>query len=205
MEHRIRRATLDDLEMLRQLWTPIGFDVADLEKRLTEFQMVESADGIFLGAIGFQIANGQGLLHHETYADLSAAESLRPSFWKKIQIIAANHGVLRVWIRENAPGWSGFGFQAAGEEVLAKLPQKWDRVAPGWLTVQLKNEDAIQKLEREMAMFMTVEKARSQKIVEGARTFRVIATVVGFIVAFLIFIAAGWLLLRHRISVSPGP
>ena len=42
--NRVRRATLDDLGALKPLWTSMRLPAADLEKRLTEFQVIESAE-----------------------------------------------------------------------------------------------------------------------------------------------------------------
>ena len=206
MEPRIRRATLDDLEMLRKLWKPIGFDLADLEKRLTEFQVGETEDGKFIGAIGFQLANGQGWIHHEAYADASAAEVVRALFWKRLQVIAANHGVLRLWVRENSPNWAPFQFQVPSVENLAKLPDAWDRSAPGWHTLPLKDESAIEKAEREMALFMATEKRNTEKIIEQAKMFRTILTILGFIMAFILIGGALWLYVSRKTGgVNPMP
>ena len=51
--YRIRRATLDDLDALRPLWESMRLPVADLERRLIEFQVAESPEGKIVGAIGF--------------------------------------------------------------------------------------------------------------------------------------------------------
>ena len=198
MEPRIRRATLDDLETLRKLWSPIGFDITDLEKRLTEFQVGETEDGKFIGAVGFQLANSQGWIHHEAFADLSSAEPLRALFWKRLQVIAANHGVLRLWVRENSQNWAPFGFQAPTEEALKKLPEAWDHTAVGCLTLPLKDESAIAKAEREMALFMATEKQRTEKIIESAKTLRVIFTVLAFLLAFVLIGASLWLYVSRK-------
>ena len=41
----------------------------ELEKRLTEFQVVEAADGQIAGAIGVQIIRQHALLHSEGHTD----------------------------------------------------------------------------------------------------------------------------------------
>jgi N-acetylglutamate synthase-like GNAT family acetyltransferase len=206
MEPRIRRATLDDLETLRKLWAPIGFEVADLEKRLTEFQVGETEDGKFIGAVGFQLANGQGWIHHEAYADSAAAETVRALFWKRLQVIAANHGVLRLWVRENSLNWASFGFQAPSDEDLKKLPEAWDRSATGWQTLPLKDESAIEQAEREMALFMATEKRNTEKVIEQAKLLRTIMTIVGFILAFILVGGALWLYVSRKTGgVDPTP
>ena len=72
---RIRRATTDDFQSLRLLWNSVRLPAGDLEKRLTEFQVVEAADGQIVGAIGVQIIGRHALLHSEGYTDFAAALS----------------------------------------------------------------------------------------------------------------------------------
>ena len=67
---------------------------------LTEFQIVE-ADGKFAGAIGVQIVRQHARLHSEDYSDFAVADAARELFWERIQKLAANHGVFRVWMQED--------------------------------------------------------------------------------------------------------
>src|SRR5208283_6075814 len=46
----------------------------ELEKRLTEFQVIVTADGQIAGAIGIQIIRQHALLHSEGYTDFSVAD-----------------------------------------------------------------------------------------------------------------------------------
>src|ERR1700722_5229790 len=70
---RIRRATVDDRAALKTLWTSMRLPVDELEKRLTEFQVVEHYDGEVVGAIGIQFSRQHALLHSEGYTDFSIA------------------------------------------------------------------------------------------------------------------------------------
>jgi hypothetical protein len=90
---RIRRATMDDFQSLRSLWNSMRLPAGELEKRLTEFQVIEAADGQIVGAIGVQIIRQHALLHSESYTDFSVADAARQLFWERIQTIAAHHGV----------------------------------------------------------------------------------------------------------------
>jgi N-acetylglutamate synthase-like GNAT family acetyltransferase len=90
---RIRRATMDDFLSLKSLWNSMHFPAGELEKRLTEFQVVEAADGQIVGAIGVQIIRQHALLHSEGYTDFAVADAARQLFWERIQTIAAHHGV----------------------------------------------------------------------------------------------------------------
>ena len=193
LEHRIRRATLDDIESLKELWASMNFDVSDLEKRLTEFQIAVSADGKLLGAVGLQISRSQARLHNEAFADFSLADDLRSIFWKRFQTLASSHGALRIWTREKSPFWKQLGFEPASMEILEKLPESWDRSASDWLTLPLKDEEAIAKIEREVALAMTSERRRSEQIISRAKTFNTFITIIGFLLAFGIIGAAIWL------------
>ena len=50
----VRRATLDDLPTLLGLWEVNRLPALELERRLTEFQVVSRPDGVVVGAIGLR-------------------------------------------------------------------------------------------------------------------------------------------------------
>ncbi|HEY9510493.1 MAG TPA: hypothetical protein VIV82_11600, partial [Verrucomicrobiae bacterium] len=97
---RIRRATLDDLDALRPMWEAMRFQTPDLERCLTEFQVAEDAQGKVVGGIAFQISERHANVHSETFSDFALAESIRPLLWERIQALARNHGIARLWSRE---------------------------------------------------------------------------------------------------------
>ena len=134
-----------------------------LESRLTEFQVIESADGQIAGAIGLQIIRQHALLHSEAYADFSVADAARQLFWERIQLIASHHGVFRLWTQENSPFWSRCGFRIVITESLVQLPEEWKRFEGKWYTLQLKNEAALATLEKELTTFRESEKQRTAK------------------------------------------
>src|SRR5215831_20838256 len=113
MSFTVRRATLDDLEKLTELWKSMRFPVEDLSKRVTEFQVAENAEGKLLGAVGLQIAERQGRIHSEGFTDFSLAEQLRPMLWDRVNAVATNHGLLRLWTKEEAPFWNRCGLVKA--------------------------------------------------------------------------------------------
>lgn len=176
----------------------------ELEKRLTEFQVVESADGRLLGALGIQIVQPYVRLHSESYLDFAHADAARQLFWNRIQTLAANHGVFRVWTQESSPFWSRLGFRSANEARLAELPPEWQPLRGEWFMLQLKDEQAIvDALGKDFAAFMSMEKRNTERTYEQARTLKTIITVIGFTIGILSFILAGYLLI-HRNPFSPG-
>jgi N-acetylglutamate synthase-like GNAT family acetyltransferase len=193
----IRRATVDDLPALKSLWLTARLPADELEARLTEFQVVE-AGGVFAGALGLQIVRQHARLHSEDYADFSVADAARELFLERIQKLAAHHGVFRVWTQETSPFWPRWGFQPANVETLERLPDEWKNLEGGWLTLELKNEDAINAaLGNQFAGFMATEKKQTAQVADRARKLRLFITIAGFGIFFICLAIAVYLLLHH--------
>ncbi len=186
--HRVRRATLEDLPVLRQLWASMRLESTDLlEKQLTDFQVVVDAAEKPCGCVGFQIAGRHAHIHSEAYTDFGIAEQVRPMFWARFQALATNHGLARLWTREQSPFWTHNGFLPADAEALEKLPPQWKSDQPGWLMLKLRDEEALASLEKEFAMFAQSEKSRSEQALNQLGILKKIAIVIGFLfVGFLL-------------------
>lgn len=171
----------------------------ELEKRLTEFQVVVDADGIFLGAIGFLVSRQHALMHDEGFTDFSIADAARDLFWQRIQVLSSNHGVFRIWTQERSPFWKNFGFRPPDPETLARLPAEWQNEFGGvWLTLELKNEAAIAAaLGTDLAGLMDAEKAQTKRVREKAQMLRAAVTVICFGIGVLSIGFAIYLLI-HR-------
>ena len=197
----IRRATVDDLPALKSLWLTARLPADELEARLTEFQVVE-AGGVFAGALGLQIVRQHARLHSEDYADFSVADAARELFLERLQKLAANHGVFRVWTQETSPFWTRWGFQPANAETLARLPEEWKNLEGRWLTLELKNEDVINAaLGNQFAGFMDTEKKQTAQVADRARKLRLFITFLGFAIFFVCAAIAVWLLLHRPIPL----
>jgi N-acetylglutamate synthase-like GNAT family acetyltransferase len=194
---RIRRATTDDFQSLKSLWNSMRLPAGELEKRLTEFQVIETADGQIVGAIGVQIIGQHALLHSEGYTDFAVADAARQLFWERIQTIAAHHGVFRLWTQENSPFWVRWGFQPATMELLERLPGEWKRSEGKWLTLQLKNEEAIAALDKELEAFRESEKKRTAETLDQARTMTTTITIIAFVVGIVLIGVAFYLFMRR--------
>jgi len=64
---KIRRATVDDLPQLIELWQIENLPWQELERRLTEFQVADDGTGQVVGALGIQIAVRQANIHSEVF------------------------------------------------------------------------------------------------------------------------------------------
>ncbi|HEX5221001.1 MAG TPA: hypothetical protein VFZ59_15660 [Verrucomicrobiae bacterium] len=199
-----RRATLEDIEALRGLWEMMRYPIAELEKQLTDFQVVADSEGKVVGSVGFRSAQRQGQIHSEAFSDFSFAERARPVLWERIQSLCNNHGVARLWTHDASPFWTRNGFQPATPANLEKLPEQWDRTKPNWLTLQLKDENAMASLDKEFAMFVASEKQRSEYALGQAKTLKTVATAIALLIAFGILAAAVFVFLSRKTgSLSP--
>jgi N-acetylglutamate synthase-like GNAT family acetyltransferase len=199
--YHARRAHLDDLPALKVLWEAMRLPAADLEKHLTDFQVVQDSNQQVVGAVGFQMAQRQGRIHSEAFGDFGITDQARPLLWTRIQALCTNHGIHRLWTQERVPFWTQNGFQPAVPNMLEKLPENWDRTQPGWLTLQLRDEQAIASLDKEFAMFVESEKSRSAEALGQARTLRtffmvivgliILGLVVGAVYVFVTRVAPG--------------
>ena len=77
--YRTRRATVDDLAQLAELWQAAHLPAAELEKQFTDFQVAEDEQGKLAAAIGLHIEGGHGRVHSETFADFALTDALRPA------------------------------------------------------------------------------------------------------------------------------
>ena len=195
---RVRRATTDDFQSLKSLWNSMRLPADKLERRLTEFQVVEADDGQIVGAIGLQVIRQHGLLHSEAYADMTVADAARQLIWERIQMAASHHGVFRLWTQENSPFWSRCGFRIVITESLVQLPEEWKRFAGKWYALQLKSEAALATLEKELTAFRESEKQRTTQTLGHARTMTTAITVVCFGVFFLCLAVLIYLFIRRR-------
>jgi len=199
--YHARRAHLDDLPALKALWETMRFPAAELEKHLTDFQVVHDSNHQIVGAVGFQMLRRQGRIHSEAFNDFGVTDEVRPLLWTRIQTLCTNHGVIRVWTQERVPFWIQNGFRAAVPGALELLPEVWDRSLPGWLTLPLRDEQAIASLDKEFAMFVESEKGRSAVALSQARTLKtallaitgliILALAIGAIYVFVTRVAPG--------------
>ena len=195
--YRVRRATLDDIGPLTALWQSMRYQTDDLARRITEFQVAENADNSLVGALGLQVTDRQGRLHSEAFTDFSLADSLRPQLWERLQAVAANHGLVRLWTQEQAPFWSHCGLAKADPEAMEKLPAAWRSLSGQWHTLKLKDDiEEVISADKEFALFMEAERRRTDRTFQQARILKLIATMIALAVLFLVM--AGAFVVIHK-------
>lgn len=179
------------------MWTAAQLPGADLEKRFTEFQVVVSPAGQPLGALGLHISGQHGRLHGEAFQSAERADEFRRLLWGRLQNVARNNGLARLWTQEKAPFWPQNGFAAAPPEVLQKLPAVFAGAAADWLTLKLKEELAGPSLDQELALFQQSQQMNAQRILRQTRILKAVAAAVSFLVLILVLIA-GYLFWKKR-------
>jgi len=200
VSYRVRRATTDDLESLKAVWAEAALPAAELEKRFTEFQVAESAEGRIVGAIGLQIEGAHGRIHSEAFADFALTDTLRPLLWERLERMARSHGLFRLWTAETAPFWKkDAGFSGATDP-----PPEVFGPAPGpWLALRLKDEGADPDLlEAQFTLFREAERAKREKLMGRAAAIKMVGTVI----AVLLFLFAMGVMVwyfRHRAQLGP--
>ena len=196
-DFKVRRATVEDLPALSALWKSMNFGLLDLEKRLTEFQVVEDPKGNLAGAIGYQMQGKQALIHSEGFTDFSLADTLRPLLWERLKMLAANHGTVRVWSREDSRFWTQETLTKPDAEALEKLPATWVIQSADWHTLKLREDvEEVLSLDKEFAMFAEAERERSRSALNQAKVLKTIATVIALILGVVVLVGAGLMLMN---------
>jgi N-acetylglutamate synthase-like GNAT family acetyltransferase len=197
--YRTRRATVDDLAPLAELWQAGHLPVTELEKQFTDFQVAEDEQGKLAAAIGLHIEGGDGRVHSETFADFALTDALRPALWERLQVVAQNHGLFRLWTEEAAPWWKkDAGFSTPSDELLQKLPESYGPRHAGWLMLRLRDEAADPEfLEKQIAMFKEAERVKREKLMRQGKVLRIIGTVISALL-LLFALAVLFYVLRKR-------
>jgi N-acetylglutamate synthase-like GNAT family acetyltransferase len=197
-EFSVRRATVEDLGGLKQLWERARLQVLDLEKRLTEFQLAVTPDGDLLGAIGLQIVGKAGHIHSEAFTLPEQGESLRAALWERLRNLARNHGLVRLWTREEASFWLQAGFTEAKADLLTKLPAVFGDPHRRWLALQLKEDTTpTLSLEQEFEIFQQASRASSEAVMAQARKLRTLANVIAWVALGVVVVLIGYYGLRY--------
>jgi len=197
----VRRATVDDIEALRQLWQTAQLPVDELERHLTEFQLVLSTTGEMVGAIGLEVHAKHGRLHSEAFIRPEHEDDFRPVLWERVRTVARNHGLVWLWTRELAPFYHQSGFQDLDEGMRQKLPVGFGDLQGQWLALQLRDE-AVLSLDKEFEVFRQTELENAEKVMRQARLLKMVAILIA--VVLFVVVAIGLFLLLRQGRIPSG-
>jgi hypothetical protein len=190
--YQARKAAMEDLDFLRGLWRAQGVDPADFEERWPEFHVIIDLQGAPVGAVGFMVEGKNGWLFFEGYDLETAAESAQELAINRVVNLAKSQGLLRVWSHLDSANLESRDFTVATPSQRTFLPVEWDRaLAPepnqrvDWKVVQIRDEAAMQQMEKELALFDAMNQGRrmsDQKPVAGK-----MMSILAIILAIVIF------------------
>jgi N-acetylglutamate synthase-like GNAT family acetyltransferase len=193
----VRRATLEDIPTLLTLWKSMQYPADELARNVTGFQVVVDAEGALAGALGFEVLGKQGRIHSEAFVDFAWADQFRPMLWGKIITLANNHGLTRLWTREQSPFYKQQDMVPPNDDAMKLLPPQWQVGTGAWFTIKLREElDTLLKADQEFALFMAAEKERTQQAIERGKLLKVFATVIA--VALCALVLAGIFYIAQR-------
>jgi N-acetylglutamate synthase-like GNAT family acetyltransferase len=195
-EYQLRRATVDDLPQLRELWNAAGMDAVEMERRFTEFQVAVDPDGSIAGATALHIEKQQGEIHSELFRARDLAFVLRPLLWERLKTVAKNHGLLRIWALATTSFFREMGMKDPDPQTLAKLPTSFGHPQAGWVTMKLKEEVLTSStIEQELALLAQAQKAETEAVLRRAQFLRAFAYIL-LTVACIALAVIGWITFR---------
>ena len=200
---QIRRATLEDIQALCQLWKEAQLPAIELEKRFTEFQIIHNAKSELVGAIGLHMVNHQGLIHSEVYSHPEVEDLARPLVWERLERLAVNHGLNRFWTREESPFWVHYaGMKQAAEDDLKQMPVDFGLPQGRWLTLMLREAHySAVKIDQELMLFKQAQEETLDRIQRQTLWWKRLAMVV--VALFFICCAVGCLYLLKMRNMGP--
>lgn len=205
-----RRATIEDLPALSDLWHGAGLPSGDLERYLTEFQVVSDEGGVVRAAVGLQVDGDQGLLHSEvvSVAD-DEADACRAALWTRIQVVARNLGAVRLWTLEDAPYWRSIFRKAPAAEV-ESLEAAFADPEAGWWMLPLVDVNRLEQMAQKQAVLRgDLDAGRGDEAFqETIRRVKVVAyslagLVILLLVAFAVYVLMHREVLQRALQTAP--
>lgn len=190
-----RRATIEDLPQLTALWQLERLDADALERRFTEFQVVEDG-GEIIAALALRMAGHHGQLHSESIGRPDVADRCREMLWNRIQMVARNHSLDRVWSDLGAPFWRTMGFVAATVEQRERLPAEFGEGSAPWQILLLRGEEAsADAIEKQFAMLRALQMREKEQFHARISVLKKVAIGMTAVVAVLV---VTWAVLLFR-------
>ena len=199
----VRRATLDDLEMLRGLWRECRQPDYELDKRLTEFQLAFDAQGWLLGALGLRFVGPHAEIHHLALRRPDLETQVREALYERILALAHQQSAHRLWTRDPGAFWADKGFTVPGAPEIRELPPRFGHPSEPWRTLKLR-EDPLRLVaaEEQLEAYLELERLKVERLVRRGRVLRLLATAIAVGILGLA-LGALVLVLRQRRRNAP--
>jgi N-acetylglutamate synthase-like GNAT family acetyltransferase len=196
-----RRATLEDIDILRGLWQTALYPTQELEKRLTEFQIAEGLDGRLLGALGIGVLGEEAWIHHEAFTHPDTEAAIREVLWNRLKVLFGNQGVHRIWTCEKSEFWAQAGFRIATIEERPKFPPEFGSGGRTLTVFPLKDLKAERMIESKIIELQEVREEEAAHMEGRTRIIRIVAwSLAGFLMVLLIYFTVRGLLALPQIQ-----
>lgn len=194
-----RRAAVEDLAALQTLWQENGLPWEQLGGFLAEFQVAVDEDGLITAAVGLLIEGEHALLHTEAVRPNTDGDLARSALWRRVQIVARNQGVERIWTQEDAEYWATVGFAPVPPPLAERAPASFLKTSEEWRACDLLDPERAKAMIHEQLAILEAERMQSAAAFQQkVKNFRLFAILLALVVVML----CGWLL--YRIVQTPG-
>ena len=195
---KIRRVHVGDLNELRAVWRAAGIYSLELEKRFTEFQIVINEKADIIASFGINAQGKEAHVHSESYAPDAPREEIRELIWKRVQTLAENRGLMRLWA-DDQEFWKQQGFEKPQEKVLKRGIELFGSAMERRLTLQLRDEEDLHKLaEAQFELFQQTSQAERERILSQGNFYKNVAVAVAAFVVLGGLIAAAFFLISRQ-------
>lgn len=192
-----RRATLDDLPALLELWQATGLPGEQLEQFLTEFQIVADEQGTLCATVGLLIHQQEGLIHSEAIAAGADADACRAALWRRTQIVARNQGIARLWTPEDDPFWIANGFHPATPAEVADMPAAIANPDAKWfLHLSMDSNRAKQIVNEQLAIWEASRLQDKEDFTRSISSIRTVALLFAALIIGSVFVLAVYIFSR---------
>lgn len=178
----VRRASIEDLPQLKLHWESTGVDNEALEKKLTEFQIAEDAEGTIRGVIGVRLAEQEAWIYHESFSYEDQGDPIREAIWLRIKNLAQNHALFKIWTHSTAPSWNNLGFVDATPDILSGKPSVFENETNRWKVLVLREPEQGISLDKEFELFQQEQLADRENLMNQAALMKKLSYVLLVIV-----------------------
>jgi len=143
-------------------------------------------------------------MHSEAFTHPDEADEARPFLWERIQNLARNHGLTRLWTLEASPFWHQAGFVEADNHLLEKLPGAFGDRHSRWFTLALRDDHAQAiSIEKEFALFQQAQRTSTEQVLAQARRLKALAYLLTLVVATIALAGLVFVLLKSNPKQPP--
>ncbi len=184
---KIRRAEVNDLENLRAFWKKEEVYSLDLEKVFTEFQLLFKEDEI-LGCVRLTVIGKEGVVQSLLLQSIDDQVGASDLVWSRIEKIAENHGLVRIWIGKELGPIEGFS--PVDAELKSKVEGRRRIPIDGYVKIIKEDVESLLSPEKEFELFQQTIVGERERLLEGASKWRRLALATCLLILSVLMIYA---------------